>query len=378
MHTSSEGPHGIRCRRLRRMQFGALTGAICVALAGCVPGQDVSTNIRGAQAPAGYVQLVPITPQLVSTEASSHAPPSIPPALADYRPQPYRIGPGDTLYITVWDHPELTSPAGSQQPGTANGRLVRPDGTIYYPFAGQVHAAGMTIEQLRDSLASTLARYIRNAQVDVNVVTFGSQHVLLQGAFTKTGQQPITSVPLTLGAAMGDAGVNLQEANLSDVRLSRDGHVYHLDIDSLDANDLAKQIYLKAGDRIYLPYNDRQEVYVMGEVSRPLAIRFKTANLTLTQAIGEAGGLNEVTSKGKIYVIRNTTRADQSHATVFELNAQSAAAFALADEFKVEPGDVVFASTADITRWNRFLSQLLPLTSALSATAASQYYVQHN
>lgn len=369
-------PAAMRSKRMRNVTCGMLAIVVCIAMAGCVPGQDVSTNVRAEHTNPGYVHLVPITPQLIANEAATSAPASIPPALLDYHPQPYQVGPGDTLYITVWNHPELTSPAGSQQQTAANGRVVRPDGTIYYPFAGQVHAAGMTIEQLRELLASKLGTYIKNPQVDVSVVDYGSQHVLLEGAFTKTGPQAITTVPLTLGEAMGAAGVDATNANLSNVMLSRDGQVYHLDVGSIAENDLAKHIYLKAGDRIYLPYNDRQEVYVMGEVGRPMAIRFKTANLSLTQAIGQAGGLNQVTSKGKIYVIRNTSSQGSPHATVYELDAKSAVAFALADQFKVKPGDVVFASTAGITKWNRFLSQLLPLTSALSATAASQYYIQ--
>lgn len=347
-------------------------------MAGCAPGQGMSMNVRAEQTNPGYVHLVPITPQVVANQASTQAPEAIPPALLDYQPQPYQIGPGDTLYITVWDHPELTSPAGSQQQTAANGRVVRPDGTFYFPFAGTVHAAGQTIEQLRESLASKLATYIKNPQVDVSVVDYGSQHVLMEGAFAKTGPQPITSVPLTLGEAMGTASVDPQNANLSDVMLSRDGKVYHLDIGDLAENDLAKRIYLKAGDRVYLPYNDNQEIYVMGEVGHPMAIRFRTADLTLTQAIGQAGGLNQVTSKGKIYVIRNTSSKGSPHATVYELDAKSAVAFALGEQFKVQPGDVVFASAAGITRWNRFLTQLLPLTSALSAAASSQYYIQKN
>lgn len=365
-------------RPLRRPLAGMIALGACIALAGCVPGQVVTTNVPAERANPGYVHLVPVTPQLVATQATVDAPAGTPPALLGYRPQPYEIGPGDTLYITVWNHPELTSPAGSQQQTQANGRLVLPNGTIYYPDAGQIHAAGMTIDQLRDLLTRRLGEYITKPQVDVNVVNYGSQHVLLEGAFTKTGPQAITTVPLTLAEAMGTAGVNAQDANLSDVTLARAGQVYHLDIGNIDANDLAHHIYLKNGDRIYLPYNDRQEVYVMGEVTHPLALRFKTASLTLTQAIGEAGGLNQVTSKGKIYVIRNTSGKDQAHATVYELSAGSAVAFALGSQFHVKPGDVVFASAAGITRWNRFMSQLLPLTSALSATASSQYYMQHN
>ncbi len=360
----------------RNLVCGMLAAIVCMAMAGCVPGQGVSTNVRSEDTNPGYVHLVQITPQVIATQASSHAPAKAPAVLLDYQPQSYQVGAGDTLYITVWHHPELTSPAGSQQQTAANGRVVRPDGTIYFPFAGKVHAAGKTIEQLRQLLSSELSTYIKDPQVDVSVVDYGSQHVLMEGAFSKTGPQPITTVPLTLADAMGTASVDAQNANLSNVMLSRDGQVYHLDIGSLAENNLAKRIYLKAGDRVYLPYNDNQEIYVMGEVGHPSALRFKTADLTLTQAIGKAGGLNQVTSKGKIYVIRNTSSKGSPHATVYELDAKSAVAFALGDQFMVKPGDVVFASAAGITRWNRFLTQLLPLTSALSAAASSNYYIE--
>ncbi|HEY9110391.1 MAG TPA: polysaccharide biosynthesis/export family protein [Rhodanobacteraceae bacterium] len=347
-------------------------------MAGCIPGQNASLDVRAAKTNPDYVHLVPITPQVIASEKAADTPASIPPALLDYQPQGYQIGPGDTLYITVWNHPELTSPAGNQQQAAANGRVVQADGSIFYPFAGKVQAAGKTIEQLRQTLASKLGTYLKNPQVDVSVINYGSQRVSLEGAFTNTGPQPVAGVPLTLGEAMGKAVVDDPNANLSDVTLTRDGHAYHLDIDKLEREGLAKTIYLKGGDRVFLPYNYHQKVYVMGEVNRPLAVRFSSADITLTEAIGAAGGLNQVTSQGKVYVIRNTTHNGDYKATVYELDAQSVVAFALGSQFEVRPGDVVFASAAGITRWNRFMTQLLPLTSALNATAAAQYYIQRN
>ncbi len=118
----------------------------------------------------------------------------------------------------------------------------------------------------------------------------------------------------------------------------------------------------------------------MGEVLRPQALRFTTSHLTLTQALGQAGGLNEITSRGMVYVVRGALnkQGTAQEPTVYELDAKSPSAFALADNFMVRPGDVVFASAAGVTRWNRFMSQLLPLTSALSATASSQYYINNS
>ncbi|WIG56933.1 MAG: Polysaccharide export lipoprotein Wza [Rhodanobacteraceae bacterium] len=375
----SSSATAVNARRLVHVVQVSVGAMALAALAGCAISPGQTMGVRSNNNDNGYVQLVPITPQLVTTQQASASAPAIPPALLDYRPQAYHIGPGDTLYITVWDHPELTSPAGSQQEGSANGRLVRPDGTLYYPYIGLLKVEGMTIEQARQAIASKLAHWIRNPMVDISVANYSSQHVVVEGALVKSGTQSLTTVPLTLGEAIANAGVDNQNANLSDVVLTRGDQTYHLDMSGYAGKGgPVGNIYLQAGDRVLVPYNDAQKVYVMGEVTRPQALRFKTGDITLTQALGDAGGLNEVTSKGMIYVVRGAFDKDGHQAqrpTVYQLDLKSPAAFALADGFDVKPGDVVFASAAGVTRWNRFLSQLLPLTSALSATAASNYYI---
>ncbi|HEX5306306.1 MAG TPA: polysaccharide biosynthesis/export family protein [Dyella sp.] len=344
-------------------------------LNGCaiVPGQHISANsLTGDDAPEnGHVQLVQITPELVSSAVTDASGQAVPADLLSYQPESYQIGAGDTLYITVWDHPELTSPAGSQQQTLPNGRLVRPDGTLFYPYIGTVKAAGMNVEQLRQDISKRLANYVDDPQVDVSVIGYGSQRITLGGAFARTEPQPITGVPVTLAQVVGTAGVDTAQADLSDLVLTRDGRDYHLDLNAAGGDAGAVQnMYLKPGDRLFLPYNDNREVYVMGEVIRPQAITFKTAQLTLTQVIGRAGGLNPVTSNGEaVYVIRGVDNLQQEPATVYHLNAQSPAAFALADNFRIHAGDVVFVGPAGVTRWNRVLSQLLPLSGIVGNAA---------
>lgn len=351
----------------------------CLLLHACIlaPGQHMKTgelNDKESATGSRY-QLVPITPKLIAMDRASTVAPGIDPALTAYRPDSYRIGPGDSLYITVWEHPELTSPAGSQQQTAANGRLVRPDGTLFYPYVGLLHASGLTVEELRVAITDRLTKYVEKPQVDISIVSYASQKVTLGGAFVKTDPQDITVTPLTLAQAVGSAGVNAQLADLSDVVLRRDNREYHLDLDALShAQQGPQDIYLKGGDSIYLPYNDRHEAYVIGEVLRPQAISFKTNDLSLTQALGRAGGLNQTSAKGKsVYVIRGVEDMEKAPATIYQLDNTSPAAFAVASKFSVKPGDVVFVGPAGITRWNRFISQLLPLSGLISNAANAQY-----
>jgi len=343
-----------------------------LALHACIlaPGQHVNTIglTRQGSVEAARYQLIPITPKLLAMDKATAVPAAVPPELLAFEPGSYRIGAGDSLYITVWEHPELTSPAGPQQQPSANGRLVRTDGTLFYPYVGLLKAEGMTIEELRAAITDKLAKYVEKPQVDLSVISYGSQRITMRGAFLKTEPQPITVTPLSLSQAIGLAQINTEQADLSGLVLTRDGHEYHLDLDALSRQSHGlDSIWLKAGDQIFLPYNDRKEVYVVGEVVRPMAIPFKTTDLTLSQALGRAGGLDEVTSKGNaVYVIRGVEDMEKGPAMIYQLRAESPTAFALASQFSVRPGDVVFVGPAEITRWNRFLQQLLPFSGLIS------------
>lgn len=361
----------MRAANLKMMPVLAAIVAVGL-LGGCIPGQYMSSRDARDGTVVGDVELIQITSDTVTTTSPSGQA-QVPAELLAYRPESYRLTPGDTVLITVWDHPELTTPAGSQQQSVVNGRLVYPDGTLFFPYAGAMQVSGKTIEEVRTLITSRLGKYIQNPQVDINVVGYGGR-VSLQGAFTNTGPQNITPTALTLSQAIGAGGIDVDQADLSGLTLTRDGRSYRLDLDALNRNGtVAPDIFLKPGDHLYLPFNDRKEAYVLGEVLRPQAITFKTTDMTLTQALGRAGGLNPVSSKGEaVYVIRGIETTQQTPARVYHLNAKSPVAFALANRFSVRPGDVVFVGPAGITRWNRFLSQLLPLSGIINNAASAQ------
>lgn len=339
---------------------------LATATQGCLfaPGQQLSTWSvkREGSRENSMVELVPITPKLLAIQDAARRAEQLPVELTTYRPGPYLVGVGDILNITVWDHPELTAPAGPQQAPFANGRLVRPDGNLFYPYIGEVQAAGRTIEDLRSDIAERLTRYIESPQVDVAVIHFGGRKVTLTGAFDKTGIQALTTVPLTLPAAVGEAGIDTAEADLAGLILKRDGREYRLDLDALNRGGARlDSIYLKDGDQLHLPYNDRKRVFILGEVVSPGPLHYKTRSISLSEVIGAVSGLRQETSAPKaVYVIRGIEDLKTRKATVFQLDAKSPTAMVLAAHFEMQPQDVVFVGAAPITRWNRFISQVVP------------------
>ena len=80
----------------------------------------------------------------------------------------YVIGPGDTLQIFVWQHPEVSVTIP-----------VRPDGRVSTPLVEDVVAVGKTPTQLSRDLEVQIGQYIREPTVNVIVTsfigTFGNQ-----------------------------------------------------------------------------------------------------------------------------------------------------------------------------------------------------------
>ena len=359
---------------IRSLSLAVLAG---FALQGCMfaPGQYLDTSEIGTEGSpeSSRVELIPITPKLIAQNAATHASSSVSAELLAFKPQAYRIGANDVLYITVWDHPELTAPSGTQQQIDANGRLVRPDGTIFYPYIGKLDAAGKTIEELRSTIAQRLAQYVDSPQVDLSVLRFASQKAILAGAVAKAGPLPITTSPLSVVEAIGAAEIDSANADLSGLILTRDGNDYVLDLDSLNAQGAQlNNVFLKDGDQLYLPYNDRKKIFVMGEVLAPQAMKFKTKRMSLADVVGSVGGLNQTTSNGNaLYVIRGAENIETEPAKVYQLDAESPVAFAIANRFELKPQDIVYVGPAQVTRWNRLISQLLPSATILGTGAAA-------
>lgn len=280
----------------------------------------------------------------------------------------YKIAAGDVLTITVWEHPELTIPAGSFRSAAESGTEVKSDGTIFYPYAGRLNVAGLTTAEISAVVRARLASVIRNPQVDVRVADFRSQKVFLSGALNQPGTLPITNVPLTLIDAIDKLGGLADNADWESVYLTRGSVRQIVSLrDIYEKGEVTENLLLQDQDVIHVPRYDANKVFVLGEVNRPGSLFVSRNGTTLAEALSESSGINESRADGRgVYVLRNTgiEKDDAGYpvykAQVYHLNAASAVGFMLADQFPLQARDVVYVSAAPIARWNRFLSQLLP------------------
>ncbi len=112
-------------------------------------------------------------------------------------------------------------------------------------------------------------------------------------------------------------------------------------------------------------FNEKRNVYVLGEVLQRNTISVGFVPLTLADAISQSGGLSPETSDGSdVFVIRKNI--SNSSGVVYKADLSSAGDFVVSGQFTLVPGDVVYVGAADITKWNRFVSQLFPFASFIN------------
>lgn len=346
-------------------------------MVGCVvvPGSHISSGfVQSNESSAVKINTLEITPSLIAEmNAKSadnnplrHHDPKI-----DVTNYSYRVGVGDVLNITVWDHPELTIPAGQFRSAGETGNVVHPDGTIFYPYVGKITVEGLHVMEIRELIAKDLSRYIEAPQLDVSIAAYHSQRVFISGAVVKPSTLPITNVPLTLMDAITACGGMSADADWRSVVLtSKDKqgrttkevlNLYAL----LQNGDISQNRVLTANDIIHVPRNDGLKVFVMGDVVKAETQRMDRSGLTLAEALNNVGGINEGSANARgIFVLRASDEADK-HVDVYQLNAKVGSMLILTTQFQLQPMDIVYVTSAPFARWNKVISQLVPSVTSL-------------
>ncbi|MBJ9973613.1 polysaccharide export protein [Providencia hangzhouensis] len=363
---------------MKRLSVAVL---MLTALTGCTvtPGAYMSTSGKnvvdtGDRDITKLVDIYPISPKLLD---DMYTAPTIAKPNAQLEKQlthyEYRVGAGDVLTITVWDHPELTIPAGSYRSAQDSGNWVHSDGTIYYPYIGKVKVIGKTVTEIRTLISNRLATYIESPQVDVSIAAFRSQKMYVSGEVAKPGTLPITNVPLTILEAFNNAGGLTEKADWDNVVLTRNGKEIKVSLqDLVQYGDLTQNYLMLPGDVLYVPRNDSQKVFVMGEVGQPTTLTIDRAGMSITEALSKASGIDQTTANATgVFVIRpikNQPAEDKEleallpkkMAAVYQLDLSDATSLVMGTEFKLQPYDLVYVTAAPVVRWNRLITQLLP------------------
>src|SRR5262245_10512877 len=158
----------------------------------------------------------------------------------------YRVQPGDVLLISVWKEQDLQTEV-----------LVRPDGGLSFPLAGDIQASGRTVEEVRSAIHDRIDKFIPGAVVTVTVRALGGNRVYVIGKVNRPGEYPFTR-PIDVMQALSLAGGTTAYAALNDIRVLRRENGTQVSIafryaDVERGRDLAQNIELHSGDTVVVP-----------------------------------------------------------------------------------------------------------------------------
>lgn len=276
------------------------------------------------------------------------------------------IAPGDRLTVTVWENVDTGLLAGVGQRVTALDEIqVDEQGRIFVPYVGLIPAAGRSPDAVRRDIAAALDPQTPDPQVEVRRQIGTGATVSVVGAVAQQGVYPIEAPTRRLSgmiAAAGGVTVVPEIAQVKVERGGRSGSVWLQDLYDNPRNDIA----LRAGDRIIVE-QDRRSFTALGASTGQRRVPFTKRDLTVIEALAEAGGLDSRSADPTgVFVFRTespeiarrvTGRPDiaapQRVAYVLDLTRPDGVFSAR--EFVVRDEDTIYVTEAPVAAWSRVI-----------------------
>lgn len=323
--------------------------------------------------------------------ATSHRP-LFSEAFGDGSPAANVVGRGDALDVTIWEAPpavlfgsivpDARATAGAALPLGRNvdlpAQLVDSAGRITVPFAGSIQAAGLTPEQIGQEIVARLTGKAHSPQAIVRLARNASSNVNVLGEVVSGGRLPLTARGERLLDVLAAAGGVKQPVGKISIGLTRDGRMLALPMEQI-IGDPAQNIMLRPNDvvtALYQPFS----FTALGAIKNNAEVPFEANGLTLSQALGRIGGLddNRANIRGAFIFRFEDPRAlpDDLRATakvasngrvpvIYRIDLRNPVTFFAAERFPVRDKDIIYVSSAPGADFQKFLNTVSAVAFSL-------------
>ena len=161
-------------------------------------------------------------------------------------PDDYKIGPEDVLEVSVWKEEELQREV-----------LVRPDGGISFPLAGDVQVEGKTPLEVEQEITTRVQKYIPEAVVTVSVKKVSGYTIFVNGKVKQPGKFVVGRYMDVMQAITLAGGLDTfaDEDKIKVIRRQNGKQVVHQFKynEVKKGNNLDQNIILQSGDVVVVP-----------------------------------------------------------------------------------------------------------------------------
>ncbi|MFZ7343572.1 polysaccharide biosynthesis/export family protein [Avibacterium volantium] len=304
------------------------------------------------------------------------------------------VSSGDLLDITLWEAPPAIlfgsvldeSGVSSSQSTRLPEQMVSNNGRVTIPFVGSLRVAGKTPEQIQTDIVNRLQSIANQPQTIVRVVKNNSANVTV---LTKSSavRMPLTTYGERVLDAVTAAGGTSGELQDIAVQLTRNNQVKTISLAKL-AREPQENILLRSGDVLSL-INNPLSFTAMGAVGNSKEIRFSAEGLTLAEAIGRLGGLNDDRADPRgVFIFRyvpfeemslnkqNEWQAKGYHngmkiPTVYQANLLEPQSMFWIQQFPIKDKDIVYVSNAPLAEYQKFIRMIFGTVNPALSTINS-------
>jgi polysaccharide export outer membrane protein len=387
---------------LKQVRSALFVLGIAALLPACslLPGTGPTSDAVEANGTAGVRSAAPLPYALVDVSADTIGFLSQPNLVSfkgsfpDKRPKPEQVvGVGDVLNISIFE----AAPGGLFTPSQTSGarpgnfvdlppQAVDQKGSIYVPYAGEIPAAARTIPEIQQAIVARLRNRAIEPQVVISLNQQHSSVVSVLGDVNTPGVLALNSVGERLLALIARAGGPKFEAIESYVTLQRDGKRVRVLLSRV-VHDPTENIFVRPNDVIFIT-RESPTFTALGALNQNVfgfnsEIPFDVETLTLSQAIGKAGGLGDQQSDpAEVFVYRYEDRSLLSKMgvdtkrfaydripTIYHANLRDPAGLLLAAGFQMRTKDVMYVANAKVVDYFKLTNLINNTVGTISNTA---------
>lgn len=212
---------------------------------------------------------------------------------AAQEPPDYPLGPGDKLQLKVYNVEDMDQTV-----------VVDPAGYLTFPVLDKVLVKGLTLNQLQQRFEELLAKYLKDPQVSVQLIEYGSRYVNVLGEVANPGRIPLKGAYRVLDAVSQAGGFTAKSGDVEIQRRDEGGTLLSKILthdELLSGSSEMFNIFVKDQDVINV--QPVKSVYVTGEVKKPGSFPYNK-DMTLLRAITLAGGFDQWAKKDKVDILR--------------------------------------------------------------------------
>jgi polysaccharide export outer membrane protein len=297
-------------------------GQIVWRVAGAVPGA-VPQELRAyvASEAGGYTVTLPTSQDPALTWSSEGLLFRWRPAggggLFDSDTQPtYPLGPGDKLQITVYNVEDMDRSV-----------IVDPKGYITFPVLDKVAVAGLTMNDLQKKFEQLLAEFVKEPQVNAQLIEYGSRFVNVLGEVQSPGRFPVKGSLRLLDAVSQAGGFTDKSGDVEIQRRDASGQLRTRVILREELLGMVSRSNLYVLDQDVVNVQPMKQVYVSGEVKNPGSLNWYK-DLTLLRAVTKQGGFSQWARREKVDILRDDGKGGT---TTIRVDARAAEKGEIAD-----------------------------------------------